>query len=507
MASGVDQLREKHRQFWHDYYPKSFISIPDPRLESFYWIQLYKMASGTRENKPVLDLLGPWFKPTNWSCIWWNLNVQLTYWPMSASNHLELGEPLYRLLDKSTVALIENAPEKWRYDSAYLGNPTGYDLRNDRMLIEDGGIDLICLPWTVHNYWLHYRHSMDDQRLRTKLFPLMKRAWNLYLHVLTKKKDGKYHLPRCYSSEYGCAEDTNQDLAIIRWGCQTLLDICQRLKLDDPMIPRWQETLKNLVEFQTKDGVLMIGKDVPLAKAQRCYSHLYGIYPFRVLTADQGPEVADLMRKSVAHYLSFPEDRSGLNGYSYTGPSSMMSYLGDGDEALRYLNKLLDLSPVVCNARINSNTMYTEMGAASLADDRDPAFRRPEPLRHVIAEWGRDNPSLPGDSRNLARYHHPQFADGRCLSCQCGPARRRHPLRSHPEPCGGALSRALRSGQEPHVGGDRNFRVERAADGVFSVDLRKSETVILRRADDDRDLVVSAVKANKDICNYFGVKK
>ena len=102
---------------------------------------------------------------------------------------------------------------------------------------------------------------MDDDRLREKLFPLMKRAWNIYLHVLEKKEDGKYHLPLCYSAEYGCAEDTNQDLAIIRWGCQTLLDICQRLKIDDPLIPRWQDVLKNLVDYPQDKNGLMIGKD------------------------------------------------------------------------------------------------------------------------------------------------------------------------------------------------------------------------------------------------------
>ena len=100
MASGVDRLREKHRHWWHDYYRQSFVSFPDTRLEGFYWIQLYKMASGTRENGALLDLLGPWFKYTDWPCHLVGSEHAVTYWPMMASNHLELGEPLYRLLDE-----------------------------------------------------------------------------------------------------------------------------------------------------------------------------------------------------------------------------------------------------------------------------------------------------------------------------------------------------------------------------------------------------------------------
>lgn len=48
-----------HREWWHNYYQKSFLSLPNSRLESFYWIQLYKMASATRENRSTgLKYLG-----------------------------------------------------------------------------------------------------------------------------------------------------------------------------------------------------------------------------------------------------------------------------------------------------------------------------------------------------------------------------------------------------------------------------------------------------------------
>lgn len=35
---GLDSLVASHRAWWHDYYQKSFLSIPNSRLESFYWI-------------------------------------------------------------------------------------------------------------------------------------------------------------------------------------------------------------------------------------------------------------------------------------------------------------------------------------------------------------------------------------------------------------------------------------------------------------------------------------
>ncbi len=41
-----------HRVWWHRFYRKSFLSIPDAKLQSFYWIQLYKIASAARRDAP-----------------------------------------------------------------------------------------------------------------------------------------------------------------------------------------------------------------------------------------------------------------------------------------------------------------------------------------------------------------------------------------------------------------------------------------------------------------------
>ena len=95
---GVMELEKVHRAWWHAFYPASFVTLPDARLESFYWIQLYKMASATREDRPVVDLMGPWYKNSVWAAYWQNLNTQLAYYTVLPSNHPELGEPLCHLL-------------------------------------------------------------------------------------------------------------------------------------------------------------------------------------------------------------------------------------------------------------------------------------------------------------------------------------------------------------------------------------------------------------------------
>jgi hypothetical protein len=78
-STGLARLVDAHRAWWHAYYPASFVSFPDPRLEAYYWIQIYKLGSAMRADGPILDLAGPWYRNTPWPGIWWNLNIQLTY--------------------------------------------------------------------------------------------------------------------------------------------------------------------------------------------------------------------------------------------------------------------------------------------------------------------------------------------------------------------------------------------------------------------------------------------
>jgi alpha-L-fucosidase 2 len=61
LAGHPDLVVAAHRAWWHRFYTRSLVSVPDKSLQRFYWIQLYKMASATRSDAPVLSEWGPWF--------------------------------------------------------------------------------------------------------------------------------------------------------------------------------------------------------------------------------------------------------------------------------------------------------------------------------------------------------------------------------------------------------------------------------------------------------------
>ena len=354
VALGLAKVTEAHRAWWHAYYPASFLSIPDARLEAFYWIQIYKLGSAMRPDGPVLDLMGPWFRRTPWPRIWWNLNAQLTYSPLFTANRLPLAESLFGALDRHRQQLIDNVPPPLRGEAAAIGRSSDQSLVSPINLAaatSDAGREMGNLPWVMYLYWEYYRYQMDDAILRDRVLPLLSRTVGNYLAYIKKGDDGYYHLPPTFSPELATVPDCNYDLALLRWGLQTLVASCEHLHLDDPHLPRWREVLAHLTPFPVDDSGLMVGRGRPLRESHRHYSHLLAIYPLHLITPDS-PANLRLIKTSLHNWDS---RREKFRGFSYTGAASMSAILGDGNTALDWLHLLLDRV-------IKPNTLYTEAG-------------------------------------------------------------------------------------------------------------------------------------------------
>ncbi len=348
-------LESSHKQWWHSYYPSSFASFGNTRMESFYWIQQYKFGCLTRPDKYIIDLQGPWaMEKTPWPAIWMNLNVQLTYSPLFTANRAELSEPLWRSLNDNLQNLIENVPAQWRFDAAAVGRSTSYHLfsplktdMENKMLYEVGN-----LAWILYYYWQYCTYLQDEDELLNKFYPLLKKSIAYYEHIREKREDGKYHLPETASPEYKTAKDCNYDLSLLRWGLNALLELNAKYNLNDIKVSEWKDFRDNLTAYPIDpEKGFMIGENVNLTSSHRHYSHLLMIYPLHTVNWEQ-PENRQLISKSIAYWQSMPDY---LQGYSFTGSSSIYSMMGDGQRSVNQLQKLLD-------KYIQPNTLYKETG-------------------------------------------------------------------------------------------------------------------------------------------------
>ncbi|MFE5669571.1 hypothetical protein ACFQ7W_37310 [Streptomyces niveus] len=132
-----------------------------------------------------------------------------------------------------------------------------------------------------------------------------------YVHFLFEGADGRLHLPTTLSPEYAGAKDCNYDLVLLRWGCTTLIESAHQLSIEDEPLPKWQDVPTRLVDPPQGPDGLWIGADRQLTDSHRHYSHLLWFYP--------------------------------------------LCLLGNGDDALDYLDTLLDKF-------VQPNTMYRESG-------------------------------------------------------------------------------------------------------------------------------------------------
>jgi alpha-L-fucosidase 2 len=478
-AEPFEEILREHRAWWHDYYQQTFLSIPDPRLEAFYWIQMHKLASAWREDAPAIDLNGPWFRVTQWPGVWWNLNIQLTYWPVYAGNRLEIGRNYLDLVDGI-------------FDTTFVGAAKGKTFGD--------------YVWAMHNYWWQLRFAGDRAGLRERWAPKARQLADAFTARLVRNDAGRLGLPAMGSPEYKgfqTFDDTNYNLGLLRWLLGALIEESERDgKGDGADVAGWKSVLAEMVDFPTDANGLMIGRDQPVDMSHRHYSHLLPLYPLYVMDPDDAA-TRELLIRSARHWHAI-EDGKALAGYSFTGGASIYASLGLGDEAHGLLDDFLD------NARgggkVLPNTFYVETAG------RNPVIETPlsaasATMDLLLQSWRgkiRIFPAVPPGWSD-AVFHQLRAMDGFVVSARRRDARTEwvHLRSEAGEPCiirvadwSGPLSARSSSPVE----------ITEITPGEYRLDLAKGNEVLLFPAGRDQPAaIVEPVPAANS--NPYGVKK
>lgn len=472
----LDAAAATHREWWHRYYQQSFVSLPDKRLESLYWQTIYRYGSTARTGRYIVDLGGIWSQHSDWPYLVTDFNIQSALWAVYAANRLEIGGELIEMFHRGREQLARNVlPAEWQSDSALLNVCTQPDLigpRDQDMRYDD----LVgCLPWALHNCWWQYRYSMDDVMLREKLFPLLRRAVNLYLHML-KDEGGRLHL-RTYSPETGTWEDCNFDLALLRWGCQTLLWSAERLKIDDPLAGKWRDVLERLVDFPVDENGYRLGSDQTSDPHHRHGSHLMMIYPLSLVNIDQ-PEKREVMRRSVERYCKV----SSLPEMVSTFGVPFAAVIGEPELALKRLQMQVDC--LLPNGMAWGPFLESSLSLANGIQTM------------LLQSWGdtiRVFPAMPRAWPDAV--FHDLRAEGAFLVSARREAGKTRWVRIRSlagEPC---RVKPNFEGQPHVVGGDPGVVLKQLGDGVYEIGLAKGQEVVLAAESKGAPFTVDALPA------------
>ena len=207
------------------------------------------------------------------------------------------------------------------------------------------------LTWLLYYYWQYCVGYGDEVELRTRFFPLLKSAVNLFFHIRTCN-NGRYGLPATASPEYlsgNIGPNTNYDLANLRWGLKTLVEIDTTYRINDPQLADWIDFQQHLTDYPYSEqtGYKLSDKYEFADTSHRHYSHLFMIYPYYLVNWEN-PAHRERIKLSVGRW-------KGNQGYSRTGKAAMLLSMGDGDGALEQMK-------VFFGRFLKPNTLYAESG-------------------------------------------------------------------------------------------------------------------------------------------------
>ena len=487
-SANIGELLAAHRAWWHGFYQKSFLSIPDPRLESFYWIQLHKFAASVREGGPMVDLHGPWFRVNQWPGVWWNLNVQLAYWLPVLANHHDLA-----------LTFIDEMDRYWPDLLNTIGRGSH---RGD-------------LAWALHNYWLHFRHAGDWDTLATKWRPKALQMLETYRNAMEPGADGRLHLKPMGSPEFKAFQpfkDTNYNLALIRWLATSLKTLSDRTGEGAAEAKEWSEIAAKLIDPPVDQHGLMIGSSQSFDYSHRHFSHIIGFYPLFVFDADD-PATHKLLTQTIQHWLTIrsPNGKQDISGYTLTTAASQYSALGDGDQALFHLQRVLDNWVVKIGVQtpnwILPNTFYAETHGKNPTNET-PFAGASATIELLLQSWGnkvRVFPAVPSGWKQ-ASFRDLRAEGGFLVSAAREEGKTAwvsiESLAGEPL----VLKVLDWTGDLEIVSGPKQELLE-ATPGEYSIALKKGERITLRPAGSQAPAILRPLSRPAEKNHPYGVKK
>jgi len=349
LAAKADVDVAAHRGWWGDYWTRSYLTIPDARLEALYYAEMYKLGCSSRPGKIPITLQGLWTLDGGmppWAGDYHlDMNVQQSYWPIYTANRLDLGEPLYRTFSACLPRWQKQCRAFFGFDGLWSGCAIG---PKGERIFGYSGVELWPgnAAWLAHHYWLHFLYSQDRQFLQEQALPMMRLAFLTYANLLEPGEDGRLHIPLSYSPEWGeggfgaYCQDPNCDLALIRFLGKAILESNRVLETEDAVTDRVREVLEGLVDYPQSNHRLLVSAGTPLAHSHRHHSHLMAIHPLGVLTRDGTDAERALIRGSL-HEIRV-QGTGQWTGWAFPWMSLIASRAGYGNMAWRMLDLYAD---------------------------------------------------------------------------------------------------------------------------------------------------------------------
>ncbi|HVK46599.1 MAG TPA: glycoside hydrolase family 95 protein [Pseudobacter sp.] len=312
----------------------------------------YLSISSTRVGLLPPNLQGLWANQVNTP---WNgdyhldVNVQMNHWPVEMSNLSELNLPLTELVRGLVKPGQRTAKAYYNADgwvAHVITNVWGFTEPGESA---SWGVTKSGSGWLCNNLWEHYVYS-DDVNYLKSIYPILKGSALFYKSILVKDEktgwlvtspssspENSFYLPN--GNHASICVGATIDNQIIRELFNNVIEAAVKLKTDKKLVDTLRAQLKQLPPagiISSSGRIQEWLEDYKETDPQhRHISHLYGLYPANLITANGTPDLAEAAKKT-------------LEVRGDDGPSWAIAYkqlfwarLLDGNRAFKLLRELL----------------------------------------------------------------------------------------------------------------------------------------------------------------------
>lgn len=321
-------------------------SQADPELDilMFQMGRYLLMNSSRGPGKLPANLQGIWNK--DFEAAWnsdfhTNINLQMNYWGANSSNLNETVGPLIaymgKIAEKSEITAKEVYGSKG-WVMHHLSNPFGHSS------VSDGpwGVTPLNAAWMTAPMYRHYAYTLDEAKLRTDIYPVLKGACefilgfmvekdgllvtnpshspeNAYIHPITKKPEQLTYSATC-------------DIMIINETFNNFLKSAEILGKDQDLVAQVKSAMQRMpkVKIGANGTIQEWIEDYEEAEpGHRHMSHLLGLYPFSQITPENN-EMFEAASKTIERRLEYLR---GYVGWSNAWIANMYARLFEGEKA------------------------------------------------------------------------------------------------------------------------------------------------------------------------------
>ncbi|MFF2446641.1 OmpL47-type beta-barrel domain-containing protein [Neobacillus sp. NPDC058068] len=269
--NSILQLKKDHQEWWKNYWLKSYSQFNDAELNKYYYGSLYILGSSNRPTSPngkvnaqnlPGSMYGSWIPGDNmgWGGRYFlNYNQQAQYYASGTTNRMETAIPFNRVIAYDLPWQINNAANQGFDGAAHVRTLSPFHLMTGDQptpssksskktyAFNAGSTDqksngmFAAVPMIFY-----YEYTLDEDYLKTVLYPHLKELLTFYSSYVLKTDDGngQYHYSIIGSSIHeGDAADINPDLDIgaIKFMAKFLMEQGSKINENKTTLDRWQD--------------------------------------------------------------------------------------------------------------------------------------------------------------------------------------------------------------------------------------------------------------------------